>query len=390
MKKILILGIDGYLGWSVTKSLIAGDYIILGIDSGLRRKLVNEVGSDSLTPIQSLSDRVKETRRENITVEQVDICNTTKIFEIFERFSPDIVFNCAQQASAPYSMIGVNEANFTLTNNEVGNMNVLWAIKQFCRDALYVKLGSFGEYASTNIEVPEGYFAPEYKGKKSDTLIPFPRKSGDFYHASKSNDSNYLAVAADCWNLRIVELMQSTIFGCRTSEIDNEEKLLTRFDYDQYFGTVINRFIVQALLGRPLTVYGKGTHRTGVMSLAQSVSEITSIFRTAEKYTAGHTVINNSPSVDFTVKELADLVSECAKQCGINCVTQITLDQRGFDPRNESKISAAQRRIQTSNLVKVESKDDFALYLAGEVKFLQQYISRCNKDTINPTLEWRK
>ena len=96
MKKILILGIDGYLGWSVTKSLIAGDYIILGIDSGLRRKLVNEVGSDSLTPIQSLSDRVKETRRENITVEQVDICNTTKIFEIFERFSPDIVFNCAQ------------------------------------------------------------------------------------------------------------------------------------------------------------------------------------------------------------------------------------------------------------------------------------------------------
>ena len=387
-KKILVLGIDGYLGWSVCKALLRSDYEVLGIDNGLRRRLVEKVNAASLTPISSLSDRSRNLLGQNVYFEDLDICETDKLFNLFERFMPDIVLNCAQQASAPFSMSGVHQAVLTLTNNEVGNMNVLWAIKKFCPSALYVKLGSFGEYAMTNVEVAEGYFQMEYKGKKSNTLVPFPRKSGDFYHASKSNDSNYLAVAADCWDLRIIEIMQSTIFGARINENDNDEKLVTRFDYDQYFGTVINRFIVQALSGRPLTVYGRGTHRTGVMSLAQAVDEILAVFDREATYSIGHTVINNSPSIDFTITDLADLVSECAQRCDLPEVTRTTIDDNGFDPRNEKYTNTPQRKIATSTLVKVESRDEFVDYLTGELNFLKQYSNLSQPEFINPTLSW--
>lgn len=387
-KKILVLGVDGYLGWSICKGLLRSDYEVLGVDNGLRRRLVEQVNGVSLTPISSLSDRSSNLIGQNVYFEDLDICETDKLFNLFDRFMPDIVINCAQQASAPFSMSGVQQAVLTLSNNEVGNMNVLWAMKKFCPLALYVKLGSFGEYAMTDVEVAEGYFQMEYKGQKSKTMVPFPRKSGDFYHASKSNDSNYLAVAADCWGLRIIEIMQSTIFGARIDQNDDDEKLVTRLDYDQYFGTVINRFIVQAISGLPLTVYGRGTHRTGVMSLAQAVDEILAVFDREATYSVGHNVINNSPSVDFTITDLADLVSECAKKCDLPKVTRTTIDYNGFDPRNEKHISTPQRKIATSTLVKVESRDEFADYLTGEINFLTKYAHRSQPKLINPTLNW--
>ena len=154
---ILILGADGYLGWSLTKKLDYEGHELTLVDSGLRRKLVDSINSNSLTKIKKLDERIKLLNNIKNSY-MVDITNFDEIIKIFTICNPDIVINCAQQASAPYSMKSVSNANFTLINNEVGNMNVLWAIKEKCPKALYIKLGSFGEYAPTNIEVSEGYF----------------------------------------------------------------------------------------------------------------------------------------------------------------------------------------------------------------------------------------
>ena len=387
MKKILILGADGYLGWSLVKKLSRENHEIIAVDNGLRRRLVKGVNSDSLTPIASMGERIK-TLGGKVTYFDADITEAWKIEEIIKAHSPSVIINCAQQASAPYSMLNREQAVETLLNNEVGNMNILWSIKNYCPNALYLKLGSFGEYASTNIEVAEGYFKPTYKGVQSLVDIPFPRCSGDFYHASKANDSNYLAVAARCWNLRIVELMQSTIFGCEIDLEPEDEKLVTRFDYDQYFGTVVNRFIIQTLLGIKHTIYGSGKHRTGIMSLEQAVSEISHIVKREYEYQAGHTVFNNSPSVDFTINELSELISRAATDLSISIVDPNTATTPNLDPRKEWVEHQEQRSIATSTLIKVENSEQFYEYVRRQIIFLDKYKHNCKKETINPTYNW--
>lgn len=387
MKRILILGADGYLGWSVAKKSSQLNNKLILVDSGLRRKLVDKVGSNSLTPIADFKTRASKLNNV-LNAYEFDITDSEKLNELFLKYSPDIIINLAQQASAPYSMYKHENANFTLINNEIGNMNVLWAIKKYSKESLYIKLGSFGEYAPTNIEVAEGYFKPTYKGVESNNFIPFPRKSGDFYHASKANDSNYLAVASDVWGLRIVELMQSTIFGCRISEDDMQEGLITRYDYDQFFGTVVNRFILQSLVNEPLTVYGNGTHRTGIMSLSHAVEEILHIIRNEDRYNSEHKVINNSPSVDFTVNELAELIKSTGESVGIKKIRIKRVVNDGFDPRNEKNLNPERRVIATSTIGKIENLLQFSDYVKKEILHLEKYTYNYNPNVLHPTFNW--
>jgi UDP-sulfoquinovose synthase len=248
---IIVLGGDGYLGWPLSLSLARKNPLrrIILVDSLLRRRLVGDVGGCSLLPILSPEKRLQEAARifnlHNLQFLKIDI-NSEALDTLIKECQPEAIYHLAQQCSAPYSMRGCEEALFTLYNNEGGNMRLLWAVKKYTSDCHIIKLGSFGEYAKSGIDVCEGYFQPEFRGKHAQRPVPYPREADDFYHASKINDTNYISIACRKWGLRITDVMQSTVFGSWTEEIDGHNELFTRIDYDESFGTVANRFVVQA------------------------------------------------------------------------------------------------------------------------------------------------
>ena len=236
----LILGGDGYVGWplSVRLALRHPNENFLIVDNFSRRKLVSEVGGDSLIPILSLEDRIKNYSkifgRNNLNFVEMDILD--QAFEaLIKKKHPKVIYHLAQQPSAHYSMKGVHESTFTVKNNEIGNLKLLWSIKNHSPKTHLIKLGSFGEYAECGLDIAEGYFVPSYKGKEATQQAPFPREADDVYHVSKINDTNFIAMASRKWNLRITDIMQSTIFGNKVDEFGDHHTLYTRFDYDEFF-----------------------------------------------------------------------------------------------------------------------------------------------------------
>ena len=254
-KRIIVFGGDGYIGWplSVQLAIENKDIEILIVDCFLRRKLVNLCGSDSLTNILMPEERIKFSSKvydiDNLSFKYRDI-SEENIDDLFLDTEVVAVYNLSQQASAPFSMKDLENAILTAKNNEIANLRVLFAMKKNCCKAPLIKLGSFGQYSKSNIDISEGFFKPSFNGITSNEFMPYPRASSDFYHASKINDSNYINVACCNWGIKVVEIMQSTVFGVKTSYTENN-KLQTRFDYDQFFGTIVNRFVVQAILNLP-------------------------------------------------------------------------------------------------------------------------------------------
>ena len=167
----------------------------------------------------------------------------------------------AEQRAAPYSMIDRKHAVFTQVNNVVGTLNLLFAIREFRPDCHLVKLGTMGEYGTPNIDIEEGYITIEHNGRKD--VLPFPKQPGSFYHLSKVHDSHNIMFACRIWGLRATDLNQGVVYGTVTDEMALDEALINRFDYDEVFGTVLNRFCAQAAVGHPLTVYGKGGQTRG-------------------------------------------------------------------------------------------------------------------------------
>ncbi len=178
-----------------------------------------------------------------------------------------------EQPSAPYSMIDAKHATFTQVNNIVGTLNILHAICKIVPDCHLIKLGTMGEYGTPNIDIPEGFFKIEYNGRKD--VLPFPKQANSFYHWSKVHNSGNIMFASKVWGLRSTDIIQGIVYGTRTSEIDENEKLLTRFDFDGIFGTVINRYCAQAVLGNTLTPYGRGGKKRGFIALRDSIRCLT-------------------------------------------------------------------------------------------------------------------
>lgn len=330
---ILILGADGYLGWPLAMKLALiyhGHKIILA-DNGWRRNTVIKLGFSPLLTPPELPDRMKEFQQKygctNLFYQQLDVCSDG-LAELIRSERPGTIYHLAQQCSATYSMLGVEEALYTVRNNEEGNMRLLWAVRTYVPDAHVIKLGSFGEYAKGGLAVAEGYFRPSYKGQTASSMLPYPRAANDIYHVSKINDSNYVAMAARTWGLRVTEVMQATVFGLLTDEMDNCWKLFTRFDYDPIFGTVANRFVAQAVYGHPLTIYGRGHQRTGLMSLPDAVGSLARFTEDVPK--AGeHRVINHVTETHYSINELAGDIVAIAKELGLNPELTYTADIRG-------------------------------------------------------------
>jgi UDP-sulfoquinovose synthase len=270
--KILVLGGDGYLGWPTALHLSGQGHEVAVADNFARRGYDNELGVESLVPIEPLQTRIavwKELTGQQIGCYIGDLTDAMFAYRIIEEFAPDAVVHFAEQRAAPYSMIDRSHAVYTQQNNVIGNLNLLFAIAEINPEIHLVKLGTMGEYGTPNIDIEEGWLEIEHNGRTDKML--YPKRPGSFYHLSKVHDSHNIEFACRIWNLRATDLNQGVVYGQQTPETARDERLATRFDYDAVFGTVLNRFVIQAVIGHPLTVYGTGGQTRGMIDIRDTV-----------------------------------------------------------------------------------------------------------------------
>jgi UDP-sulfoquinovose synthase len=274
--RVLICGVDGYLGWSLAQHLADRGHEIAGIDDYSRRRWVAEMDSDSALPVASMTDRLlvfQETFSRELLFLEGDLKDYSVVERAFREFEPETVVHLGECPSAPYSMIDVHHATEVHNNNVGSTFNLLFALRDLAPEAHLLKLGTMGEYGTPNVAIPEGFFEIEYRGR-SDKL-PFPRQANSFYHWSKVSGSNHVMFASKIWGLPATDVMQGVVFGTRIENMGDDERLLTRLDFDQCFGTAINRFSCQAVIGHPLTRFGKGGQKRGFLPLRDSMQCLT-------------------------------------------------------------------------------------------------------------------
>jgi UDP-sulfoquinovose synthase len=306
--RIMVLGGDGYLGWPTAMYLSAHGHTVSVLDNAVRRQYDEELGSGSLVPIESLKTRVtawREVSGEAIEIFHGDLCDADFTYDAIRRFRPDAVVHYAEQRAAPYSMIDRKHAVYTQTNNIVGTLNLMYAVGEIDRDIHIVKLGTMGEYGQPNIDIEEGWLEIEHNGRTDRVL--FPKKPGSFYHLSKVHDSHNLEFGCRIWGLRVTDLNQGVVYGQETEQTVLDDRLATRLDYDAVFGTVLNRFAIQAVLGQPLSVYGGGSQTRAFLDIRDTVECIR--LACENPADAGEFRVFNQATEQFSLDELAKLVA---------------------------------------------------------------------------------
>lgn len=315
--RVFIPGIDGYLGWALAQYLAARGHEVAGCDLFLRRKWVEEIGSHSATPIRPVPERLralKEKFNREVLFKEGDLKDYNFVLQFFKSFQPEAIVHLGEMPSAPYSMIDVNHCTFTQINNIVGTLNILYAMKEVCPSAHLVKLGTMGEYGTPNLDIPEGFFTIEYRGR-TDTL-PFPRQAGSWYHQTKVHDSHNIMFACKIWGLRSTDIMQGVVFGTRIDEMGDDERLCTRFDFDQCFGTSLNRFCTEAVIGHPLSPFGAGKQKRGFLPLRDSM-QCLAIAINNPPQEGQYRVFNQFEEV-YSVTQLAEKVKRVGDEFGLN------------------------------------------------------------------------
>jgi UDP-sulfoquinovose synthase len=319
--RVLILGGDGYLGWPTALRFSARGHEVAVVDDFSRRRWHEEAGTGSLTPIGGLEQRIaawKELTGEEIRSFAGSVQDGDFLDGVVAETHPEAVVHYGQQASAPYSMASREKAVETQYANVIGNLNLLFAIRDHVPDCHLVKLGTMGEYGQPDIDIEEGYIEIEHKGRK-DTL-PFPKLPASLYHCSKVHDSTNIHFACRTWGLRATDLNQGVVYGIETEETASDERLITRFDYDEVFGTVLNRFCLQAVIGHPLTVYGAGTQTRGFLNIRDTLACVElAATNPAER---GEFRVFNQFTEQFSVIELAGLVKHAGEHLGYSVEVQ--------------------------------------------------------------------
>lgn len=314
--RILIAGADGYLGWTLLQHLAARGHEIAGVDSGARRRWVAEMGSTSAIPIAPAPERLEAFAERYGARPQWwadDLRDLEAVRGIVAEWLPDAVVHLGECPSAPYSMIDAQHAVDVQVNNVVGTFALLEAIREHCPDAHLVKLGTMGEYGTPNVPIPEGFFEIEYRGRR-DTL-PFPRQAGSWYHWSKVHGSNNIMFACRLWGLRATDVMQGVVFGSRADTTSDDPRLRTRLDFDQAFGTAVNRYCCQAVIGHPLTPFGAGHQKRGFLPLRDSMRCLTLALE--HRPEAGQYRVFNQFQRVYDLSEFAELVRSAANDVGL-------------------------------------------------------------------------
>ncbi|GIK43192.1 MAG: NAD-dependent dehydratase [Chloroflexota bacterium] len=314
--RVFIAGVDGYLGWTLAQYLTARGHVVAGADLFLRRQWVAEMNSQSAIPILPMAERLiafRENFDRELLFREGDLRHYQFVHDFLVDFQPEAIVHLGEMPSAPYSMVDVEHAVFTQTNNIVGTLNLLFAMRDVTPEAHLVKLGTMGEYGTPNVDIPEGFFTIEYRGRTDK--LPFPRQAGSWYHQSKVHDSHNVMLACKIWKLRSTDIMQGVVYGTRINEMNNDERLLTRLDFDQSFGTAINRFCCQAVIGEPMTPFGKGHQKRGFLPLRDSMQCLTLAIENPPQ-PGEYRVFNQFEEV-YNVTELAYKVQQVAHEFGL-------------------------------------------------------------------------
>lgn len=381
--RVLILGGDGYLGWSTAMYFSKKGHTVAVVDNFLRRQMHLERGTDSLTPIRLLHQRIdawKEVTGHTIELFVGDLQNWEFTAHVFREFRPEAIVHYGEIPSAPYSMIDVHHAVHVHENNVIGNLHVLFAMRDYTPDAHLIKLGTMGEYGTPNIDIEEGYIEINHKGRK-DTL-PFPKMPGSFYHLTKVHDSHNIHFACRIWGLRATDLNQGVVYGIETDEGNLDDRLLTRFDYDESFGTALNRFCVQAVAGIPLTVFGKGGQTRGYLNIRDTIQCVElAMLNPADR---GQMRVFNQFTESFSVTQLAYIVKEAAKKVGIEVEVahyenpRVELEEHYYNPVHTKLLDLGLKPLYLEESL-VESV----------IRRVVQFKDRIIPDAIVPRIRWK-
>ncbi len=381
--RIAVLGGDGYCGWATALYLSKQGHQVAIVDSFVRRQWDRDLGVETLTPIRSLRDRLqvwKDLTGNVIDLFVGDMTDYAFLSAHIRDFEPDTVIHFAEQRSAPYSMIDREHASFTQVNNLVGTLNLLFALREFKSDCHLVKLGTMGEYGTPNIDIEEGYIRIEHNGR-TDSL-PFPKQPGSFYHLSKVHDSHNIMFCCKAWGLRATDLNQGVVYGTTTDETAMDEALINRFDYDEIFGTALNRFCIEAAAGHPITVYGKGGQTRGFLDIRDTIRCVEIACQNPAE--PGEFRVFNQFTEQFSVLELAQMVQAAANKLGLKA----EIDHLP-DPRVEAEThyyNAKHSKLIDLGLQPHLLSDSL---LDSMIGIALKYSARIDKSVFLPHVNWR-
>ncbi|MBF0454335.1 MAG: NAD-dependent epimerase/dehydratase family protein [Magnetococcales bacterium] len=381
--RILILGGDGYLGWPTSMYLAGQGHQVMVVDNYLRRQICLEQGLTPLIAVPDLHQRCQQWLKSHgsrIEFAVGDVTDYPFLLGIFQRFEPEVVIHYAEQPSAPYSMMGYREARLTVSNNLISTLNVAYAVRETNPACHIIKLGTMGEYGTPNIDIEEGFIDLEHKGR-SDRLL-FPRQAGSLYHTTKIQDTDLLYFYVRVWGLRVTDLMQGPVYGLMTPEMGDDPKLFTFFNYDEQFGTVLNRFMVQAVAGIPLTVYGKGGQTRGYLNL---MDVLQCVRLAVEKGAApGEMQIFNQFTETFSVNQLAEKVQRVGGAMGLDVqIKSLPNPRKELEEHYYNPVHKALTDLGlTPNLLTDE-------VIAGMLTQAQRYRDAIQPAFIQPKTQWK-
>jgi UDP-sulfoquinovose synthase len=378
----LMLRWDGYLGWPTAMHLARRGMSVTVVDNLSKRRWEKEIGVRPLYAVASLLTRVE---RWNALTDRTiqcyigDLTNADFVDSLIAEVLPDAVVHFGEQPSAPYSMRDREHAVFTQVNNVVGTLNLVFALYRHAREAHVVKLGTMGEYGTPDIDIEEGYLHIRHNGRED--RLPYPKQPPSFYHLSKVHDSHNLFFVSKVWKLRVTDLNQGVVYGVSTPETQLHPDLATSFHYDSTFGTVLNRFLVQAACGVPLTVYGQGGQKRGFLNILDTLQCIE--LACLNPATPGDMRVYNQFTEQFTVRDLAERVKHVGQSIGLKVeIASIP------NPRVEKEFhyyNAAHTHLIDLGLVPHLLTDEVLQTMLTEVT---RHIDNVDPEVLHPSTWW--
>ena len=381
--RVLVLGADGYLGWPTAMDFSLKGHDVWVVDNYFRRNIARDTCSEPLFPTPNLHGRIAIFEAHTGKKVQLKIgdCTDFRFMEmLFKEVAPNVVIHYAEQPSAPYSMMGFEEASRTLNNNINATFNVVWAAISYAPDCHIIKLGTMGEYGTPNIDIEEGWLEVNHNGRSDQFL--FPRQASSLYHTTKILDTDLLWFYVRTYGLRVTDLMQGPVYGLETSASAEDDLLLPNFHYDDIFGTVVNRFLVQAVAGIPLTVYGQGGQTRGYLNLKDTLQCVDLAMHTPAK--KGELRILNQFTEQFTVNELAEKIHSVGSQIGVDVSIQHL-----ENPRKE--LEEHYYNAKHSGLSKLGLQPNFMTdeVIAALLEKVMQYKDKVDNKKILPRVRWK-
>jgi len=387
--KIIVAGGDGFCGWPTSLHLSNVGHDVLIIDNLSRRLIAKTLQYESLTEVHSLHDRLDkwhELTGKRISFQKIDIANDyVSLQEAVTSFNPDCIVHLAAQRSAPYSMMSVEAGNYTLSNNVLSTNNILNAIKNHNRNIKLVNLGSIGVYGyeDRNFEIPEGktaYASVDNNNMPYTVQAQIPFNPTSTYHLSKSHITSLLNFYSQHFGINITDLYQGIVWGTQTAETQLSDVLSNRFDYDEIYGTVLNRFVVQAQSGIPITVYGKGRQTRAFIHIQDTVKCIETAVNSNNCRNRDVEVIHQIAEVR-TVKSVADHVAQLVNAK----ISHIT------NPREEDEDHRYSLECTKFNKLGMTNLNTLDVNLLDEIQnVVSKHLHRLDGTCINPKVKWEK